>query len=409
MKNQRKKILMLLENNGYPGDPRVQREANALTAAGYMVSVIAPREEANEPWREEIEGVMAYRFPAPSEGEGFLGYLWEYGYSLIVMFILSLVVIFQRGFHIIHSHNPPDIMVLIALLYKPFGVKYVFDHHDLSPEMYHANFGDDGNNLVFEALVFFEKLTCKVADHLIATNQSYKNMQIERSGVSADKVTIVRNGPNPDRIRLVDPDPMLANMGKIIIGYVGEMSPHDGLDYLLRALHHLAYDLNRTDFYAVLIGDGTAWEGLHDLVKELELDEYVWLTGYVSTADMLAYLSASHICVDPDPYNEFNDRCTMVKMTEYMALGKPIVAFDLTEHRVTAQNAALYVKNNDELEFARKIVQLMDNPVAREQMGVWGKARVEQKLAWSFQAESLLNAYASLTDVAVSEKTKKNI
>lgn len=399
-----KRVLMLLENNGYPGDARVRREANALAANGYSVAVIAPK-EGKQPWREDVDGVMAYRFPAPAEGSGFLGYLWEYGYSLIMMTIYSVIVLAQRGFDVIHAHNPPDILVLVALIYKPFGVKFIFDHHDLSPEMYNANFEKEGTGIMFNILVFFEKLSCRVADHLIATNQSYKNMQIERSGVPEDKVTIVRNGPNLKRMRLVDPDPELASMGKTIIGYVGEMSSHDGLDYLLRALHHLVYDLKRTDFYAVLIGSGTAWDSLNVLVKELDLTDYVRLTGYISEADMLAYLSATSICVDPDPYNPFNDRCTMIKMTEYMALQKPIVAFDLTEHRVTAQDAALYAKKNDEMDFARKIIQLMDDSDTRVRMGQLGRVRMEQELAWEHQIHSLLEAYNALTnEVTINTK-----
>lgn len=327
----------------------------------------------------------------------FLGFILEYGYSLVAAFIFSWIVLFSRGFDVIHSHNPPDIFVLIAAFFKPFGKRFVFDHHDLSPEMYYARFDDRGNRFVYQALLLFEKLSCKLADHVIATNESYKKIAIERNGVAESRVSVVRNGPDLNRLRLVEPDIELQQKAKIIIGYVGVMGFQDGVDYLLRALHHLANDLNRTDFYAVIIGTGDAWNDLRTLSGQLNLDNYVWFTGRVSDADLLRYLSTADICVDPDPYNPFNDKSTMIKMTEYLALQKPIVAFDLCEHRVTAQEAALYARPNDELDFARKIVELMDNSKRREQMGRMGRQRVETELAWSHQEQHLLQAYQIVT------------
>ncbi len=333
------RILMLLENNPFPQDGRVRREAYTLIEAGHQVSVIAPK-SAGQPWKEIVNGVTVYRYPKPPEAQGLIGYLWEYGYSLVATFVLSILAFFRGGFDVIHSHNPPDLFVLLALIYKPFGKRFVFDHHDLSPEMYYARFGGKGSRLLFNALVFFERLSCKVADHVISTNQSYKDMAISRSGVPHERITVVRNGPDLERVYLVDPDPKLRQTGKTILGYVGTMGFQDGLDYLLRALHSLVYDLGRTDFYCVIIGKGDAFETMKALMTELNLDDYVWFTGTISDADLLRYLSTTDICLDPDPSNPFNDRCTMIKMTEYMVLQKPIVAFDLPEHRVTAQDAA---------------------------------------------------------------------
>ncbi|MFN8486561.1 MAG: glycosyltransferase family 4 protein [Caldilineaceae bacterium] len=387
-----KRILMLLENNPYPHDGRVRREATALVQAGYQVSVISPRRH-DQGWRDTLDGVHVYRYPAPPSKGGIVGYLLEYGYSLIGAFVLSLVVWAQRGFDVIHAHNPPDIFVLIALPYKLLGKRFVFDHHDLSPEMYNALFKDGGNPLLFRMLVWFEQLSCKVADHLIATNESYKRMEMERSGVPAERISVVRNGPDLKRVRLVEPDSQLRSKGKTIIGYVGIMGFQDGLDYLLRALHHLVYDLGRTDFYCVLIGTGDAWETLKQMVDDLQLHEQVWLTGNVSDTDLMRYLSSTDICVDPDPSNPFTDRCSMIKMTEYMALNKPIVAFDLPEHRVTAQEACLYAKANDELDFARKLAELMDDPAQRASMGKLGRQRVETALAWHYSVPHLLDAY----------------
>lgn len=397
-----KRVLMLLENNPYPHDGRVRREATALVQAGYQVSVISPRRH-DQGWRDIIDGVHVYRYPAPPSKGGIVGYLLEYGYSLIGAFVLSLVVWAQRGFDVIHAHNPPDIFVLIALPYKLLGKRFVFDHHDLSPEMYNALFKDGGNPLLFRMLVWFEQLSCKVADHVIATNESYKRMEMERSGVPAERISVVRNGPDLKRVRLVEPDSQLRSKGKTIIGYVGIMGFQDGLDYLLRALHLLVYDLGRTDFYCILIGTGDAWETLKKMTADLKLNEHVWLTGNISDTDLMRYLSSTDICVDPDPSNPFTDRCSMIKMTEYMALSKPIVAFDLPEHRVTAQDACLYAKANDELDFARKLAELMDDPARQVAMGKLGRQRVETALAWHYSIPHLLNAYRQVLAAPVAD------
>jgi glycosyltransferase involved in cell wall biosynthesis len=394
--SSRGRILMLLENNPYPEDYRVRREATALTDAGYRVAVIAPKEPA-QPWREVVDGVRVYRFPAPPSAKGVAGYLWEYGYAMVATFALSLLIFFRHGFDVVHAHNPPDTFLLVVAFYKLLGVRFVFDHHDLAPEMYYARFGGRGNRLIYHALVCMEKLSCRLADHVIATNESYMAVEKGRGRVPERRITIVRNGPDLERIKPVDPDPGLAQKGLTIIGYVGVMGYQDGVDYLLRALKHLVYDLHRTDFFCVLIGKGDAWASLKALSAELRLHDYVWMTGPVSDADLLRYLSATDICVAPEPSNAFNDRSTMIKIMEYMALGKPMVAFDLPEHRVTAQSAALYVPPNDELEFARGLAELIDDPARRQRMGAFGRQRIETTLAWRYSALNLLKAYGLVT------------
>ncbi|MFN8441135.1 MAG: glycosyltransferase family 4 protein [Caldilineaceae bacterium] len=398
------RILMLLENNPYPRDARVRQEAKALVSAGYEVTVICPKGKG-QGWHETVDHVRVYRYPMPAQGDGLLGYLWEYGYSLLAALCLSLYVYVCHGFDVIHAHNPPDLMVLVALLYKPLGKKFVFDHHDLAPEMYFARFGGQGNPMVYRMLVAFEKLSCKVADHLIATNNSYKAMQMQRSGIPEKRITVVRNGPDLNRLRVVAPNAELQQKAPNIIGYVGEMGVHDGIDYFLRACHHLVNTLGRKDFYCVIIGTGDAWEMLKQTAVDLKLEEYVWFPGRISDADLLSYLSTAQICVDPDPSNPFNDRCSMIKMSEYMALGKPIVAFDLPEHRVTAQEAALYAKANDELDFARQLAILMDDPQRRQLMGKLGRERVESVLAWSHQSKGLIKLYDQLLAVRKPQKS----
>jgi glycosyltransferase involved in cell wall biosynthesis len=386
------RVLMLLENQPYPQDHRVRREAAALVAAGYRVSVIAPA-TAGQCWRENVENVRVYRFRAPSPVNSFLGYLWEYGYSTAALFAMSLLVFFGEGFDVVHAHNPPETLVSIGAFYKLFGKRFVFDHHDLSPEMYCARFPDGGSRIVYHALVVLEKLTCAIADHVIATNESYRKVEIERDHVPESRITVVRNGVEMRRDRPIQPDPSLRKRAKTIIGYVGVMGFQDGLDYLLRALHHLLHDLGRNDFYCVLMGDGDAWAGLKVLTKQLCLEDYVWFTGQVHGEELSRYLSAADICVDPDPANAYNDRSTMIKIMEYMAFEKPIVAFDLPEHRVTAREAAVYVTPNDEHAFAVALARLMDDGVARKSMGASGRRRIETELAWRFSVANLLEVY----------------
>jgi len=389
------RVLMLLENQAYPQDVRVRREANALTTAGYTVSVICPA-APGQPSREVIRGVRLFRYPKPSGANGFLGYLREYAYSTGASFALSLIVFFREGFDVIHAHNPPDTFVFVAAFYKMFGKRFVFDHHDLSAEMYQARMPDGGNRMVYHALVLLEKLTCFFADHVIATNESYKRMEMERAGVPEEHITVVRNGIELDRGLPTEPERSLVEKGKIIIGYVGVMGFQDGVDYLLRALHHLIHDLGRTDFYCVLVGTGDMWPKLLELARDLNLDQYVWFTGFVPNAKMQNCMCAADICVAPEPSNPFTDRSTMVKIIHYMSLSKPIVAFDLPEHRVTAGDAAVYVKPNDELAFAKALAELMDDPLRRQALSELGRRRFETDLAWEYSVAKLLEAYQKI-------------
>ncbi len=386
---------MLLENAPYERDGRVPSEARALAEAGYHVSVISQPFRRHK-WRREMDGVEVYEYPRPPSGNGAFGFVLEYVYSMLAALMLTLVVWWREGFDVIHAHNPPDTYVLIALLFKPLGKRFVFDHHDLAPEMYMALSGGRGNGLVYRALVGMERLSCRAADHIIATNQSYKRLEIERDGATPDRITVVRNGPNLARLQPVAPDPALRQKAGTLIGYVGVLGKQDGLDYLIRAMAHLVYDLKRTDVVCIVIGRGVALADLKYMTMRLELDEHIWFTGYVPDDTLVRYLSTVDICVDPDPANAFTDRSTMMKMYEYMALGKPIVAFDLTEHRETARDAALYVPPNNELEFARAIAALMDNPARRAAMGAYGRRRVETELDWRYSVPHLIEAYDKL-------------
>src|SRR5213082_2980968 len=282
---------MLLENLPFPQDLRVRREAYALTSAGYRVTVICPSAKG-QPSNEIVNGVAVYRYPAAPQAHGLASYLWEYAYSMSASFCLSLVVFFRGGFDVIHAHNPPDTFVFIALFYKLFGKRFVYDHHDLSPEMYAARFRGGGRPVVYRALVWLEKLSCRLADHVIVTNESYKKVALDRGGVPETRITIVRNGVDLSRVMApIEPDRTLRQMGKTIIGYVGLLAVQDGVDYLLRALHYLIHGLGRTDFYCVIVGVGDGLEKLQALAQELGLQDYVRFTGPVFGEDLRRLLS----------------------------------------------------------------------------------------------------------------------
>lgn len=387
-------VLMLLENNPYPQDIRVRCEAVTLAETGYEVTVISPR-QGDQPWSERIEGVNVQRFSAPPEGSGTVAYLVEYGYAMVAIFWLSIRVWLQRGVDIVHIHNPPDVLALIGLFYKLMGKSIIYDHHDLAPEMYQALFGKN-EGVVYRALLGFERLMCGVADHVLETNRSYQEIDMSRNQVSAQHITVVRNGPDLTYLKPIAPDPTLSKPGKSTICYVGEMGFHDGLDYLLRALHCLIYEMKQTALWAILVGDGPAYQAMQVMSKQLELEPYVTFVGRVPHRDVVRYLSSADICVAPEPANPYNDRSTMIKIMEYMAVGKPIVAFDLTEHRMSSTNAALYAKPNNERDFADQIGRLMDDPALGAKLGALGRARVEQTLAWPHQAQKLINAYSSV-------------
>lgn len=388
----RRRVLMLLENARFEDDPRVQNEARALTEAGYEVTVICPG-EWGDPRHAVLNNVRLYRYPAPPEGSGTIGYLIEYAYSLAAIAVLSLYVRLRHGFDIVHAHNPPDVLALIAAVYRPFGARVIFDHHDLAPEMYLARFGDAGSSWLYRAQTLAEVLACRLAHHVIASNESYKRREMELSRIPADRITVVRNGPDPEQWKPVAADPDLRARSSAIIGYAGVIGQQDGVDYLLRALHHLVHTLGRREAFCVIIGEGDARLDLMRLASELGLDDHVWFTGWVPHEDFVRYLSTIDIGVVPDPSNPFTDRSTMLKLMNYMAFAKPVVAFDLPEHRASGADVPIYVPPNDEAAFAAAIASLIDDPERRAALGARGRERVERHLAWRYSVRPLLNAY----------------
>ena len=383
---------MLLENNTYVEDVRVRQEAQALRSAGFQVTVICP----GKPFFNVIDGVSVYCYPNPPGGNGVVGYLVEYGYSMLAVFLLSLVVLLRQGFDAVHAHNPPDTFVLIGLFYRIFGKLYVFDQHDLSPELFaYARFSE-GNPLIYKLLVWFEGFSYRVANRVIVTNESYRRISTERSGVKGTKVSTVRNGPDLAHFPCIQPVEHRQETDTFQIAYMGVIGYQDGVEYLIRALHQLRYDLKKENWHCTVMGKGVALEGAVSLTNELGLQEYVTFTGWMERTQIVEIMKTIDICVAPEPSNRYNDASTIIKLMEYMAYCKPVVAFELPEHRVTAQNAALYARPNDCNDFAGQIVQLMEDSELRRELGMRGRKLIESRYAWQYQADALVKVYDQL-------------
>jgi len=386
-----RRVLIIVENLPVPFDRRVWQEANTLREAGYEVSIICPVGKGFEKSREVINDIHIYRHPLPVEASGAVGYVLEYSMALFWEFVLSIRVLLARGFDVIHACNPPDTIFLIGRFFKLFGKKFIFDHHDINPELYEAKF--NRRDFFYRLLCLLERWTFRTADISIATNESYQKIAIERGGMSPGHVFVVRSGPDLRRLKIVPPVDALKKGRKYLVGYVGTMGKQEGIDYLLRAAHLIVNDMNRTDVHFGIVGGGPALEEMKTYATTLGLGDYVTFTGRVPDQEMLEMLNTADVCVNSDVGNVMNDKSTMNKIMEYMALGKPIVQFDLTEGRFSAQEASLYAEWNNELDLARKIVQLLDDPEARAKMGAFGRKRVESELEWKFEAPRLLRAY----------------
>jgi len=306
-------------------------------------------------------------------------------------------VFFTRGFDVIHACNPPDMFFLIGGFFKLFGKKFLFDHHDINPELYEAKFGR--RDLFHRLMLKLEYWTFRTADVSIATNESFKRVAIERGRMPADRVFVVRSGPNLARLKILPPEERLKQGRRYLVGYVGVMGKQDGIEHLLQAARHIVFRLRRTDVHFGLVGGGTSLEEMKALAVELGVAGFVTFTGPLWGDEMLAMLNTADICVNPDTANEMNDKSTTNKIMEYMALGKPIVQFDLAEGRFSARRASLYARRNDPLDFAAKIIELLDDPVRRGEMGRYGRKRVENELEWRHEAPKLLAAYEALWDV----------
>ncbi|PYE82239.1 glycosyltransferase family 4 protein [Pseudoroseicyclus aestuarii] len=385
-----RQVLILVENLPVPLDRRVWLEATSLTEAGYEVSVICPTGRGWDAPYEEIEGVHIYRFPEPPEAHsGALAYAREWGGALIHMMRLSRKVRAERGFQVIHGCNPPDLLFLVALPWRLRGVRYLFDHHDVCPELFEAKFGKRG--LLYRAMRLFERMTFALADVSIATNESFREIAIRRGKMAPEDVFVVRSAPRVDKfvpaqVERPEDDPLR-------FGYVGVIGQQEGMDLLVEAAEHLVQRLDRRHVHFDIVGFGPHLDTVRADVTARGLDPWFTFHGPLYNEDLLAVLNRIDIGVAPDPKNAMNDISTMNKIMEYMTLEKASVQFDLKEGRASAGEAGLYARANDPKDFAAQMAALIDAPEQRAEMGRLGRARVLDNLSWTHSAPRLIAAY----------------
>ena len=392
----RGRILILVQNLPVPFDRRVWLECQSLINAGFKVAVVCPK-APGDPRYARIEGVDIYKYSPYAPGGSSVSFVIEYLYSFLATLVLSLKASVRGRFTAVQSCNPPDLFWPIGLLFRLLhGSSFVFDHHDLCPELYQSRF-PCGNPLIYRALRLMERCTMKTADHLISTNDSYREIALRRDGFDPGYATVVRTGPDLSRLRRTAAKPSLRGSAPHLAAYLGVMGPQDGVDLVLELADHVVHRLGRRDINFTLIGSGDCFDDLVALSHRLDLSDFVTFTGRIPDADVCAILSTADVGISPDPKNPLNDLSTMNKTMEYMAFALPVVAFDLRETRISAGDAAVYATPNDVTELAHLLIDLVDDEPRRRSMGRAGRARIEQELAWDHQAPRYVGVYEQLT------------
>ncbi|MGB7261192.1 MAG: glycosyltransferase family 4 protein [Albidovulum sp.] len=387
-----RRILIVVENLPVPLDRRVWLEATTLVAEGYEVSVICPTGRGWDKHYEVIDGIHIYRYPEPTEAHsGAVAYAKEYLWSLWHWFRLARVVRRERGFDVIQGCNPPDLIFLLALWYRWRGVRYLFDHHDVCPELFEAKFGKKG--LLYKIMLIWERMTFACATVSIATNESFREIAMRRGKMRAEDVFVVRSAPKIEKFEIRPADPAMRKGAGTVLGYVGVIGQQEGMDLLAEAAEHLIRGMGRKDVHFLIVGFGPELPNVEADVAARGLSDHFTFTGPLYGEELLAALNSCDIGVSPDPKNAMNDISTMNKVMEYMTLEKPVVQFDLKEGRASAGDASLYAAANDPKDFAQKIADLMDAPKDRKRMGQIGRARVLERLSWAHSAPKLLSAY----------------
>jgi glycosyltransferase involved in cell wall biosynthesis len=388
------RCVIIVENLPVPFDRRVWQEANALKSAGWEVSVICPMNDQHPQRFEEINGIAIYRHPLPVEARGKMGFILEYASALFHETRLLLKIAFTRGFDVIQGCNPPDLIFLVAAPYKLFGKKYVFDHHDLCPELYAAKY--DRHGFFHRLLLLAERLTFKCADRVISANDTYRDIAITRGGKDPEDVTTVYSVPDRAKLRRVEPNEALRAGADVVLGYVGIIADQDGVDHLVRMMHHLVQDHGRRGVRAVVVGDGPALASVKELAASLGVAERVTFTGYLRGTDLLAALSAFDIGIIPDPVNEYNDKISMNKVFEYSALGIPSISYDLSETRRLLGAAGTFAKDATPKALAEAALPLIDDEAHRHELGARAGKLAEEKFNWESEAGKYVGAYAAL-------------
>jgi glycosyltransferase involved in cell wall biosynthesis len=387
----RGRTLILVENLSVPFDRRVWQESLSLRRAGFDVVVVCPRgRDRDEEPLEVREGITIHRYPLVAAAAGPLGYLREYAAAFWHTFRLTRKLAREQAFDVVHACNPPDFLLVAALPLKRGGTRFIFDHHDLVPELYLSRFRDR-RDVLFRFACLLERITFALADVVIATNESYRIVALTRGRRRPEDVFVVRSAPDLARFRASEPDERLKHGKRYLIVYLGVMGPQDGVDHALRALANLGRQ--RQDWHAVFVGDGDARPAMMRLSDELGLAADVEFTGRIPDEELLRILGTADVCLAPDPKNPLNDLSTMNKIVEYMAMSRPIVSYDLVEARISAADAAVYAEPNDTGSFATAIAELLDQPQRRARMGAVGRTRVERDLSWQQSEHALLAAY----------------
>lgn len=385
------RVLIIVQNMPVPLDRRVWQECGALVSAGYGVSVICPRGEGQRA-HQVVDSVHIHTYAPPPATHGAADYLLEFAYCWVRTFLLSLRVLRREGFDVVQACNPPDTYFPLGWLYRARGKRFVFDQHDLCPELYESRFASRGG-ILLRAVRLVERLTYRSADHVIVTNESYREIALRRGSLEPAGVTVVRSGPDPERMRRGEPDPAVRHGRSHLACWLGIMGPQDGVDLLLRSVRHLVHDLGRRDCHVALLGYGDCLEDLRRLATELDLNDWVTFTGRADADMVTRYLSTADVGLSPDPRNPLNEISTMNKTMEYMAFGLPVVAYDLKETRVSAGPAAVYVEPDDVEAYARAVAGLLDDPVRRAELGSAGRTRIERDLAWQTQAPAYVDVF----------------
>jgi glycosyltransferase involved in cell wall biosynthesis len=393
--SSRPRALIIVQNLPVPFDRRVWLECKALTAERYDVTVVCPKGKG-DPSYEVIDGVTLLKYRPYAPGGSALGFVVEYAYSFLATANLVLRARRRGKFEVLQACNPPDIFWPIARWFRRRdGSRFVFDHHDLCPELYDSRF-PDGKALPRRGLLALERATFRTADHVVSTNTSYAEIAMRRGDKAQADVTVVRTGPDPERLRRKDALPALRRGRQHLVAYIGVMGPQDGVDLAVRAAAHVVQDLDRKDVAFTFMGAGDSYDELVAMRDELGLQDYVELPGRVPDHTVLDVLSTAAVGLSPDPKNPLNDVSTMNKTLEYMAFGLPVVAFDLKETRVSAGAAACYIESGDVAAYARAIVELLDDEDRREAMGKTGRLRIEDELGWPYQRDAYIGVYDAL-------------
>lgn len=397
--NDSSRVLIVVQNLPVPSDRRVWQECQALRDAGYTVSVICPKGPGDPP-HESVDEVALYKYRPAPEAKGVIGFGYEFTYSWIRTAWLSLRVGRERGFDVLQACNPPDTYWALALLWKLGGVCFVFDHHDLNPELFLSRFGIPtslAGRLEFRTLKWLERQTFRTADHVICTNESYKAVAQQRGEVPTERITVVRSGPMTSVMRPVYPPAAVRQGAEHLLVYLGIMGPQDGVEIVLQVMDELVHRRGRTGVRAALLGFGDCLKDLRRQCTEMGLDPYVEFTGRAGPETVATYLSAADVGLGPDPKTPLNDVSTMNKTMEYMAFALPSVAFDLAETRVSGADTVLYVAGGDVCAFVDAVEQLLDDEDLRVDMAIRARRRVESELDWAEQRRAYLAAYAQVT------------